>query len=81
MNPQFEKLPCEGCGEVIEHDQFGVPAQYHDHKDLRYWKDRAEKAEAKLARAVELLTLFGGSATRELQHRMQESYTKIQQEV
>ena len=58
MNPQFEKLPCEVCGEIIEHDQFGVPAQYHDHKDLRYWKDRAEKAEAKLARAVELLTLW-----------------------
>ena len=62
---KMEKLPCEVCGETIEHDQFGLPAHYHDHKDLRYWKDRAEKAEAELDRAVELLTLWSEPCRKE----------------
>lgn len=38
-----KEVQCEVCGETyLVSSETGLPIQYHDHKDLKYWKQRAE---------------------------------------
>jgi len=47
-----QKIPCPDCGDMVGVDRWGLPVHYHDHKDLRYWKDRAEKMVSGEARCI-----------------------------
>ena len=50
-----KKQPCEVCGAILEYNPSGFLIQYHDHKDLRYWKDKSNELETALNQSKEYI--------------------------